>query len=172
MKGNRESVRDLTFEDLLERYGRLMLKYCRYSIDGYTHDDIYQELCIVLHRCQFMWDPTHPSAAKFSTYFVNAMKWKIGNILFRATKRMGVWCALDDEDDERVAMLERLFDPDAEIELDDTIFRLDLAKLSLRAQERCRKIMAARRLQDITFRVGDGALVREIRNALVGYNSR
>lgn len=168
-----DDVRDLVFEDLFKLYGRLIHKYCRFSIDGFTYEDIHQELCIVLLRCQQLYDPAHPRSAKFSTYFVNAMKWKIGNLLYRTTKRLSVWNSLEEaEDEERSRMVGRLHltDTVAELELDEAMLRLDLSKLSPKATERCRKIMGLKRMKGLAFKIKDRRLIEEIKQALVGYN--
>ena len=172
MTATKEDVSNHSFEELLEQYGRLMHKYCAYSIDGFSRDDIYQELCIVLVKCQKQYDPTHESTAKFSTYFVSAMRWKMQHLMYRATKRMGVWQSMLDlgDEDEQARALESVIDPHAELDLNEMMFKLDLLQLPAKMQDRCQQIMNMRR-RKVVLRARDDELVRETKVALVGYNT-
>lgn len=167
------NVRDLAYEELFKQYGRLIYRYCAYMIPGLDRDDLFQELSMVLVRCQQLFNPDHARGAKFSTYFVNAMKWKLGNLRYRATKRIDVWLSLEDSlvapDGQQTGRMHEA-DPRADAALNEAILELDLVDLPPKALERCRTLMHRRNVKGLTFRIGEGDLVREVQTALEGYN--
>ncbi len=177
MTAEKENVSNLSYDELFERYGRLIYKFTTYNIDGFTHDDIYQELCIVLVKCQKMFvpglmKPGQTKPAKFSSYFVSALRWKMQHLMYRATKRMGVWQSMLDlgDEDEQARALESVIDPHAELDLNEMMFRLDLLQLPAKMQTRCEQIINMRRRR-VVLRARDDELVRETKVALVGYNN-
>ena len=170
------SVSNLSYDELFEQYGRLIYKFCDYTIDGLTREDIYQELCIVLVKCQKKFIPGHMSKkqtkpAKFSTYFVNALKWKMSHLMYRAGKRIVVWQSIHDQGDDETQhkLLEGPSDPHADQDFEEAMFNLDLLKLPAKMQERCHQIMNMRR-RNIVLPARDEELIAEVKRTLVGYN--
>lgn len=61
----------MTFEQLAEQYKPLIKGFSyKYKVNGYTREDVEQELLMVLHKCMQNFDETKKT--KFITYFQNS----------------------------------------------------------------------------------------------------
>lgn len=125
------SVNDVPLEQLLQRYRGMILRFCSYKIPGYDHEDIYQELCLVLLKCRRGY--RDGLGTKFGTYLYNALRNRVWHLNYFHRKRLSVW-QQESPLRPQAALVPR--DPMAEADFRD----VDLADLRARLSQEARDL--------------------------------
>lgn len=101
-------ISTLPFTDLEEECKGLLVKHASWRIPGLDFDDVYQELLLVLWKCQRSFTPGRigemtGKPVKFTSFLTRALVNRLGQLGAYARRRGRVWYQLA-EDDTRVAV--------------------------------------------------------------------
>lgn len=129
-------VYEKDFEKLVAKYDKLLWKFVnQVNIKGMEPEDVYQELLLVLHKCNVNFDPNKKT--RFITYLYHFLRNAVMSMISRSTYKSqqvynnaSLLIFSDKEDDERGIDANKI--PDTHEEIDYELFEDMIAFLEKR----------------------------------------